>query len=100
MFITYLRPAFITGLQFLAIGTLLRVGFGLDTTSGVLRGAAIVLGYTLIGGQFSAITSQWLQSLLQHIELRILLSCFLLIFFLVFFFVSLFLVQILYWKMY
>jgi SSS family solute:Na+ symporter len=73
MFITYLRPAFITGLQFLAIGTLLRVGFGLDTASGVLLGATIVLGYTLVGGQYSAITSQWLQSLLQGLGMLLFL---------------------------
>jgi SSS family solute:Na+ symporter len=75
MFITYLRPAFITGLQFLAIGTLLRAGFGLSTTSGVLLGAAIVLGYTVVGGQYSAITSQWLQSLLQGLGMLLFLIC-------------------------
>ncbi len=75
MFITYLRPAFITGLQFLAIGTLLRVGFGLSTSAGVLLGAAIVLGYTVVGGQYSAITSQWLQSLLQGLGMLLFLIC-------------------------
>ena len=73
LFITYLRPAFITGLQFLAIGTLLRVGFGMGTSSGVLMGAVIVLGYTLIGGQYSAISSQWLQSLLQGLGMLLFL---------------------------
>lgn len=73
MMITFLRPGFITGLQFLAIGTLLRVGFGVDPTVGVLGGAAIVLMYTLLGGQYSAITSQWLQSLLQGLGMLIFL---------------------------
>ncbi|MDQ7088387.1 MAG: sodium:solute symporter family protein [Acidobacteriota bacterium] len=63
--LTYLRPAFITGLQFLALGTLLRAAFGLDTASGVLLGASVVLAYSMLGGQYSAITSQWLQALFQ-----------------------------------
>jgi SSS family solute:Na+ symporter len=73
MVITYLRPAFITGLQFLAIGLLLQVGFGLDKSMGILLGAAIVLGYTLVGGQYSAITSQWLQALLQGLGMLLFL---------------------------
>jgi len=71
MIMSYLRPAFITGLQFLALGVLLRAGFGLDRLTGILTGAGIVLVYTLLSGQFSAVTSQWLQSLLQGLGLMI-----------------------------
>ncbi len=65
LFLTFIRPTFITGLQFLAVGTLLRAGFGLGRTAGILAGALIVLAISMIGGQYSAITSQWLQALLQ-----------------------------------
>jgi len=65
LILTYIRPTFITGLQFLAVGTLLRAGFGLSRTTGILGGAVIVLLIAMIGGQYSAITSQWLQALLQ-----------------------------------
>ncbi len=73
MVLTYLRPAFITGLQFLALGTLLRAAFGLSTFTGVVLGAVVVLAYTLVGGQYSAITSQWLQALLQGLGMFVFL---------------------------
>ncbi len=73
MFLTYLRPAFITGLQFLAVGTLMRVAFGVPTAAGVILGAAIVLAYSFLGGQYSAITSQWLQALFQGLGMFVFL---------------------------
>ena len=56
-----------------AIGLLLQLGFGLDKSTGILLGATIVLGYTMVGGQFSAITSQWLQALLQGLGMLLFL---------------------------
>ncbi len=73
LLLTYIRPTFITGLQFLAVGTLLRAGFGLGRSSGILGGAAIVLLISLIGGQYSAITSQWVQALLQGLGMMLFL---------------------------
>ncbi len=73
MVLTYLRPAFITGLQFLAIGTLMRAAFGTGRATGVLLGAAVVLAYSALGGQYSAITSQWLQALLQGLGMFVFL---------------------------
>ncbi len=74
MVLTYLRPAFITGLQFLAIGTLMRAAFGTGTATGVLLGAGVVLAYSALGGQYSAITSQWLQALLQGLGMFVFLG--------------------------
>ncbi len=63
--ISYLRPVFISGLQFLALGLVFRVGFGLNLKLGILLGAGVVLLYTVTGGQLSAVTSQWFQSIIQ-----------------------------------
>lgn len=63
--ISYLRPVFVSGLQFLALGLVFKVGFGIDLKLGILIGAFVVLVYTATGGQLSAITSQWFQSILQ-----------------------------------
>ncbi len=63
--ISYLRPVFISGLQFLALGLVFQVGFGLNLKLGILLGAGVVLLYTITGGQLSAITSQWFQSVIQ-----------------------------------
>ncbi len=63
--ISYLRPVFISGLQFLALGLVFKVGFGLNLKLGILLGAGVVLLYTVTGGQLSAVTSQWFQSIIQ-----------------------------------
>ncbi len=63
--ISYLRPVFISGLQFLALGLVFQVGFGINLKLGILLGAGVVLLYTITGGQLSAVTSQWFQSIIQ-----------------------------------
>jgi len=74
MLIAYTRPAFITGLQFLALGLVFNVGFGIPLKFGVLIGAAVVILYVITGGQYSAIIAQWLQSILQGAGLLLLMG--------------------------
>ncbi len=72
--ISYLRPVFISGLQFVALGIVFKVAFGLDMKYGILISALLILVYTITGGQYSAITAQWLQSILQGAGLLIFLG--------------------------
>jgi Na+/proline symporter len=60
-----LRPAIMTGMQFLAIAAVLQVAFDIPIWIGVLVSAAFILLYIITAGQYSAILTQWLQSILQ-----------------------------------
>ncbi len=70
-FISYLRPVFIAGLQFVALGIVFKVAFGLNMKYGIIISAVLILVYTVTGGQYSAITAQWIQSILQGAGLLI-----------------------------
>lgn len=60
-----LRPAILTGMQFLAIAGVLNVAFGLPIWLGVVLSAVAILLYIVTAGQYSAIITQWLQGILQ-----------------------------------
>ncbi len=72
-FISYLRPVFISGLQFVALGIVFKVAFNISIKYGILISAVLILVYTVSGGQYSAITAQWIQSILQGAGLLIFL---------------------------
>lgn len=62
-----MRPTFLTGMQFLAIAVAANVVFGLDKTIGIVLSAVIILLYLITAGQYSALITQWFQSLLQSL---------------------------------
>jgi Na+/proline symporter len=61
------RPAFLTGMQVLSIAVVLNINFGLEIKYGVWLSAIIILLYMITAGQYSALITQWLQSILQSI---------------------------------
>ncbi len=61
------RPAFLTGMQILSIAIVLNVNFGWDIKYGVWLSAIIILLYMITAGQYSALITQWFQSVLQSI---------------------------------
>lgn len=65
--VAFLRPAFLTGMQFLAIAVVLKVAFGLPLQYGVVLSAIIILLYMITAGQYSALVTQWLQCILQSL---------------------------------
>jgi SSS family solute:Na+ symporter len=62
-----MRPAFLTGMQFLAIAACTKVVFGLDIKIGIVVSAVIILLYLITAGQYSALITQWFQSILQSV---------------------------------
>jgi Na+/proline symporter len=66
---SFFRPAFITGMQYLAIAVLLRVAFGLPIWAGVLISAVVILLYLITAGQYSALVTQWIQAILQSLSI-------------------------------
>jgi SSS family solute:Na+ symporter len=65
--ISFTRPGFLTGMQFLAIAVILNIVFGLDLKIGVVISAVIILLYLITAGQYSALVTQWFQSILQSV---------------------------------
>jgi SSS family solute:Na+ symporter len=63
----FMRPAFLTGMQFLAIAIVTDIVFGLDIKIGVVISAVIILLYLITAGQYSALITQWFQSVLQSL---------------------------------
>lgn len=61
------RPAILTGMQFLAIATSMTVVFGTSTEFGVVVSSVIILIYLITAGQYSALITQWFQSILQAV---------------------------------
>ncbi len=61
------RPAFLTGMQILSIAVVLKINFDWDIKYGVWFSAIIILLYMITAGQYSALITQWLQSILQSI---------------------------------
>ena len=59
------RPAILTGMQFLAISVSMKVVFGTSTEFGVVVSSIIILLYLITAGQYSALITQWFQSILQ-----------------------------------
>ncbi|MCQ4635551.1 sodium:solute symporter family protein [Anaerovorax odorimutans] len=59
------RPAILTGMQFLAISVSMKVVFGTSTEFGVVVSSVIILLYLITAGQYSALITQWFQSILQ-----------------------------------
>jgi SSS family solute:Na+ symporter len=66
---SFFRPAFITGMQYLAIAVVLNVAFGWPMWVGVLLSAVVILAYLVTAGQYSAIVTQWIQAILQSISI-------------------------------
>lgn len=64
---SFLRPAILTGLQFLAIAVALNVVLGLSLPFGVTVSAGVILLYMVTGGQYSAMVNQLIQSLFQSV---------------------------------
>lgn len=67
--ISFFRPAFLTGMQYLAIAVALNVALGVPLTLGVIIAAAVILGYLITAGQLSALITQWIQAVLQCIAI-------------------------------
>lgn len=65
--VAVLRPAILTGMQFLAIATAMTVVFGTSTAFGVFSSSLIILLYLITAGQFSALITQWFQAILQSV---------------------------------
>ena len=61
------RPAFLTGMQVLSISIVLNINFGWDIKYGVWLSAIIILMYMITAGQYSALITQWFQSVLQSV---------------------------------
>lgn len=59
------RPAILTGMQFLAIAVSMKVVFGTSMEFGVIVSSIIILLYLITAGQYSALITQWFQSILQ-----------------------------------
>lgn len=65
--VSLLRPTILTGMQFLAIATSMTVVFDTSLTFGVVVSSIIILIYLVTAGQYSALITQWFQSILQAI---------------------------------
>ncbi|MDR2133175.1 MAG: sodium:solute symporter family protein [Clostridiales Family XIII bacterium] len=63
----FMRPGFLTGMQFLAIAVVANIVFGLDIKIGVVVSALIIMLYLITAGQYSALITQWFQSVLQSL---------------------------------
>ncbi len=63
--ISFFRPAFLVGMQLLAIAIVFRVAFGWSIQIGVFISAVIIIAYLVTAGQYSALVTQWLQTILQ-----------------------------------
>ncbi len=66
-----MRPTFLTGMQFLAIAVVTKIVFGLDLKIGIVLSALIILLYLITAGQYSALVTQWFQSVLQAIGILV-----------------------------
>ena len=65
--VSLVRPTILTGMQFLAIATSMTVVFNTSITFGVIVSSVIILLYLVTAGQYSALITQWFQSILQAI---------------------------------
>lgn len=65
--VSLVRPTILTGMQFLAIATSMTVVFNTSITFGVIVSSIIILLYLVTAGQYSALITQWFQSILQAI---------------------------------
>jgi SSS family solute:Na+ symporter len=63
----FMRPGFLTGMQFLAIAIVINVVFGVNIKTGVVVSAGVILLYLVTAGQYSALVTQWIQSILQSL---------------------------------
>ena len=63
--VALVRPTILTGMQFLAISTSMTVVFHTSIEFGVVVSSVIILLYLITAGQYSALITQWFQSLLQ-----------------------------------
>jgi Na+/proline symporter len=64
---SFFRPAFLTGMQYLSIAILLNVAFDLPINVGVPLSAIVILAYLITAGQYSALVTQWIQAILQSL---------------------------------
>lgn len=62
-----MRPTFLTGMQFLAIAVCAKIVFGWDLKFGVVASAIVIMLYLITAGQYSALITQWFQSILQSL---------------------------------
>lgn len=65
------RPIILTGMQFLAISTAMVVVFDTTVEFGVIISSLIILAYLITAGQYSALVTQWFQSILQAIGITL-----------------------------
>lgn len=63
--VALMRPTILTGMQFLAISTSMTVVFHTSIEFGVIVSSVIILIYLITAGQYSALITQWFQSILQ-----------------------------------
>lgn len=63
--VSVVRPAVLTGMQFLAIAAAMSVVFGTSIEFGVVASSVIILLYLVTAGQYSALITQWFQAILQ-----------------------------------
>lgn len=63
--VALVRPTILTGMQFLAIATSMTVVFDTSIEFGVVVSSVIILLYLITAGQYSALITQWFQSILQ-----------------------------------
>lgn len=61
------RPIILTGMQFLAISAAMTVVFDTSVEFGVVVSSIIILLYLITAGQYSALITQWFQSILQSL---------------------------------
>lgn len=54
-------------MQILSIAIVLNINFGLEIKYGVWLSAIIILMYMITAGQYSALITQWFQSILQSL---------------------------------
>ena len=65
--VAFLRPAFLTGMQLLAIAIVINIAFGLPIKYGIIVSAVVIVLYMITAGQYSAMITQWLQGILQSV---------------------------------
>lgn len=75
--LSFVRPAFISGMQYIAIAVVLKVAFGWPMWVGVVIAAAVLVAYLVTAGQYSALLTQWFQTIIQTITIIVLgIACF------------------------
>lgn len=64
---SFIRPAVLTGMQFLAIAVVANIIFGISLEVGTVGAAVFIMLYLITAGQYSAMVTQWFQAVLQAV---------------------------------